>query len=171
MTSVDLTSMGIEVVVRFDAPCESVWDLLVDVERMAGLGPEHFRALWLSPTPAVGARFRGWNRIGDTEWDVICVVTAYRRPEFVEWNVGEGPRPSSTWSYELTPDDGGGSLVTQRFRHGPGGSGVSDAVERNPKRAAQIVAGRSQALRTNMVSTLEAAARLVEGRGSGQDPA
>ena len=154
--------MGVEVAVRFDAPPEAVWELLTDVERMAGLGPEHFRARWLtSGGPAVGARFEGWNRIGDREWDVICVVTACRRPETIVWNVGEGPSPSSTWSYELEGRDDGSTLVTQRFRHGPGESGVPFAVERYPDEADKIVTGRSDQLRTNMVSTLEAAARLV----------
>jgi uncharacterized protein YndB with AHSA1/START domain len=162
--AVDLTSMTVEVAVRFDAPPEPVWHLLTDVGRMAGLGPEHVRARWLTPAPAVGARFEGWNRIGDHEWDVICVVTACLPPTFIEWNVGEGTPPSSTWSYEITPGDDGTSLVTQRFRHGPGESGVRDAVERYPERAGQIVAGRSDTLRTNMVSTLEAAARLLGDR-------
>ena len=170
MTPVDLTSMTVEVVAQFDAPPPAVWALLTDVERMAGLGPEHFRAEWLTPAPAVGARFRGWNRAGDLEWAVICVVTAFEPPRFIEWNVGEGPLPSSTWSYELVPRAGDSSTVTQRFRHGPGTSGVSAAVERYPERADAIVRRRSDTLRANMVVTLEAAARLIGGSGSAQDP-
>ena len=88
MTPIDLTSMTVEVAVQFDSPPEGVWDLLTDVERMAGLGPEHVRARWLAPVPEVGARFEGWNRMGDREWNVICVVTACRRPECFGWNVG-----------------------------------------------------------------------------------
>ncbi len=165
MTDIDLTSMAVEVSVRLDAPIQAVWDLLTDVQRMAGLGPEHVRARWLTPTVEVGARFEGWNRIGDREWDVVCVVTGCRPPGWIEWNVGEGPLPSSTWSYELTEGPGGTTTVTQRFRHGPGFSGVTAAVERHPDRAEQIVAGRSETLRTNMVSTLEAAGRLLTSDG------
>jgi len=171
MTPVDLTSMAVEVTVRFDAPPDVVWRLLTDVERMAGLGPEHVRARWLTPGPAVGARFEGWNRIGDREWDVVCVVTACRPPGFIEWNVGEGRLPSSTWSYTLATDAGGCTQVTQRFRHGPGVSGVSQYVEQNPEHATQIVASRSDTLRTNMIATLEAAARLLDGPGSRADGA
>ena len=116
-------------------------------------------------SPAMGARFEGWNRIGEREWDVICVVTACRPPEFIEWNVGEGPLPSSTWSYVLTLDGEGSTLVTQQFRHGPGESGVSKAVGEHPERAALIVKDRSNTLRTNMISTLEAANRLLEEQG------
>jgi hypothetical protein len=154
--------MSVEVTVRFTQPTEAVWDLLTDVERMAGLGPEHVRAHWLGPGPAVGARFQGWNRIDDHEWDVICVVTDCRPPGFIQWNVGEGPLPSSTWSYTLASYPGGSTMVTQRFRHGPGPSGVSSAIERHPDRAARIVEFRSEMLRTNMIATLEAAARLLE---------
>jgi len=169
MTPIDLTTMAVDVTVRFAAPTESVWTLLTNVERMAGLGPEHIRARWLTPGPAAGARFEGWNRIGEREWDVICVVTACRRPEFIEWNVGEGPLPSSTWSYLLTPDHGESTLVTQRFRHGPGRSGVSEAVEQHPEHAAMIMERRSDTLRTNMNSTLEAAARLLDGQRSARN--
>jgi uncharacterized protein YndB with AHSA1/START domain len=169
MTLVDLTGMAVEVTVRFSQPPEAVWALLTDVERMAGLGPEHFRARWLTSGPAVGARFEGWNRIGEREWGVTCVVTACRPAEFIEWNVGEGPLPSSTWSYILTPDGEGSTLVTQQFRHGPGESGVSKAVEDRPERAALIVEHRSNTLRTNMISTLEAATRLLEGQGGALD--
>ena len=171
MTPIDLTTMAVDVTVRFAAPTGAVWGLLTDVGRMAGLGPEHVRARWLTPGPAVGARFEGWNRIGDREceWDVVCVVTACRPPGFIEWNVGEGPLPSSTWSYDLTPDGEGSTLVTQHFRHGPGESGVSIAVERHPERAAQIVEHRSTTLRTNMISTLEAAARLLDVPGGAPD--
>lgn len=171
MTPVDLTAMAVEVTVRFNNPPEDVWGLLTDVERMAGLGPEHVRARWLTPGPHVGARFEGWNRIGEHEWDVVCVVTVCRKPEFIEWNVGEGPLPSSTWSYVLAPDGGGSTLVTQQFRHGPGESGVSKAVEQNPERAALIVEHRSNTLRTNMIATLDAAARLLEGPDGASDMA
>jgi hypothetical protein len=159
---VDLTDMAIAVTVSFPEGIDVVWGLLTDVERMAGLGPEHFRATWITPGPAAGARFEGWNRIGDREWDVICVVTECRPPEFIEWNVGEGPFPSSTWCYVLAPEGGGSTLVTQQFRHGPGESGVTKAIEEHPDRASRIVEHRSNTLRTNMISTLEAAARLLE---------
>ncbi len=167
MRPVDLTAMAVEVAVRFEAPVGAVWELLTDVERMAGLGPEHVRARWLTSAPAVGARFMGWNRIGQHEWDVICVVTRCQAPRFIEWNVGEGPLPSSTWSYHLTEEGPAASSVTQRFQHGPGGSGVRDAVERHPERADRIVQGRADTLHTNMVLTLEAAGRLLAEPGRG----
>jgi uncharacterized protein YndB with AHSA1/START domain len=106
MTPVDLTGMSVEVTVRFAAPTEDVWALLTDVGRMAGLGPEHIRARWLTPGPAVGARFEGWNRIGDHEWDVICLVTRCEPPGFVEWNVGEGPSPPPPGPTHSTPTVG-----------------------------------------------------------------
>ena len=93
MTPIDLTTMAVDVTVRFAAPIESVWNL-------------------------------------------------------------------------LTPDHGGSTLVTQKFRHGPGRSGVSEAVEQHPEHADLIMERRSTTLRTNMNSTLEAAARLLDGQRS-----
>ena len=53
--------MVVEVTHRFQTPIAEVWALLSDVERMAGLGPEHVEAHWLEPGPRVGASFTGKN--------------------------------------------------------------------------------------------------------------
>ena len=43
---------------------QDIFALLTDVERMAGLGPEHCLARWLTESRETGARFQGINRIG-----------------------------------------------------------------------------------------------------------
>jgi uncharacterized protein YndB with AHSA1/START domain len=161
--------MAVEVTASFDAPIDHVWALLSDVERMAGLGPEHVAATWLTPGPAVGARFSGWNRNGDIEWDVSCTMTACRPPEFVEWTVGDAPDHSSTWSYELTRGPGGSTVVVQRFRHGPGFSYVRLQVDRRPDQAEAIMAARCAMLRSGMEATLAAAAGVLGPDGTGGD--
>ena len=60
-----LLVMKVEVSHYFNAPIEAVWALLSDVERMAGLGPEHVEAHWLGQEIGVGAQFSGRNRRGD----------------------------------------------------------------------------------------------------------
>jgi len=188
-----LSSMAVEVTATFDASIDEVWALLSDVERMAGLGPEHVAARWETAGPAVGARFTGRNRIGDLEWDVHCVVTACRPPEFIEWTVGEAPDHSSTWSYALSAEPGAASsgrpgaassaepgaassgrpgaatVVVQRFRHGPGFSYVRQRVEQSPDRAQLVVVRRSEMLAANMDLTLRAAARLLDQGGGRAD--
>ena len=160
-----LADMAVEVAVTVDAPIDDVWSLLSDVERMAGLGPEHVSARWDTPGPAEGARFTGWNRNERMEWHVPCVVTACRPPEYFEWTVGDAPGHSSTWSYALDARPDGSTGVVQRFRHGPGFSFVRQRVDQAPEETAAVIAGRSATLRAGMAETLAAAARLLAGDG------
>jgi len=158
-----LADMAVTVTVTVEAPIDEVWALLSDVERMAGLGPEHYAAAWDDGGPAVGATFTGWNRNGTMEWDVRCVITACRPPEYVEWTVGEAPAHSSTWSYRLTEDPGGSTVVVQQFRHGPGFSYVRQRVDQVPDESRKVIERRSAMLRAGMESTLAAAARVLAG--------
>ena len=150
-----LEEMVVEVQQRFDAPPTDVYALLHDVRRMAGLGPEHERAEWVTPT-----LFTGWNRAGDRAWDTPCHVIVDDPPRAFAWTVGTPGRQSSTWSYELTPD-GGATMVRQRFQHGPGASGLRDAVESSPERAEEYMTRRGERIRRNMTTVLAAAAALL----------
>jgi uncharacterized protein YndB with AHSA1/START domain len=85
--------MAVEVTATVDAPIDRVWALLSDVERMAGLGPEHVAAAWVTTGPATGARFTGVNRRGDFSWDVTCVITDCRPP-----GVGRVSRVRPPWA-------------------------------------------------------------------------
>jgi uncharacterized protein YndB with AHSA1/START domain len=157
-----VANMAVKVTAIIDAPIDEVWALLSDVERMAGLGPEHYAAAWVTTGPAVGATFTGRNRNGAMEWDVYCVITACRPPEYVEWTVGEAPNYSSVWSYELTEHPGSGTVVVQRFRHGPGFSYVRQRVDQEPEQAQAIIDGRSSTLHDGMKATLSAVGRKLE---------
>ncbi len=136
---------------------QDVFALLTDVERMAGLGPEHCLARWLTESRETGARFQGINRIGAFKWDVPCTVTAFARPQRFGWTVGDPDRPSSTWTYTLEATNGGAgdaTAVTQTFEHGPGDSFVRRAVAVAPAAASVIIAARTRQLRHNMNATL-----------------
>ena len=161
MSVAGLDAMAVEVTATFDNPIEAVWSVLSDVERMAGLGPEHYAARWDTPGPATGARFTGRNRIGDFEWEVPCLVTACRPPELIEWTVGTAPDHSSTWSYELRRAPGNRTVVVHRFAHGPGFSYVRQRVDADPRGAASIIERRSATLRANMEATMAAVAPLL----------
>ncbi|MFZ4517990.1 MAG: SRPBCC family protein [Microthrixaceae bacterium] len=156
-----LLSMEVEVTEHLAAPIGEVWALLSDVERMAGLGPEHTHALWdATGGPAVGSTFHGTNRIGDMEWTVECTVVECDPPRRIAWTVLDPAEPSSTWSYDLVPD-GDGTSVTQRFRHGPGFSYLRARVDHRPERASEFIEGRAAMLRTNMSATLRAAGEVL----------
>lgn len=168
MSTDEVTGLSVEASYRFAAGPEEVWALLTDVERMAGLGPEHEHARWTTRAdPArvsVGDVFVGRNRIGEREWELPCTILAADAPRHLAWAVLSVEEPSSTWTYDLTPDGDGdapGTVVVQRFRHGPGFSYLRAAVEARPERAEEILAGRARTLRTNMGATLAAAAQLL----------
>jgi len=69
----------------------------------------------------------------------------------------EPENPSSVWSYTLTPD-GEGTSVVQRFQHGPNYSFIRLWAEEQPERAAEIVRIRTDGLRADMMATLANAA-------------
>ena len=53
--------------VHVNAPPETVWAILANLDRMGERSPECYRVEWLdgAESPArVGARFKGWNRYG-----------------------------------------------------------------------------------------------------------
>jgi uncharacterized protein YndB with AHSA1/START domain len=158
-----LSAMKVVVSLHFNAPIEAVWALLSDVERMAGLGPEHVEAHWLSEERGVGARFSGKNRRGDDEWEVPCHVTECDRPTRFSWTVLEPDNPSSRWSYTLAAE-GTGTLVVERFEHGPNYSFTRIWAEEHPAEALSIIRERAETLRADMRATLVCAERVLISR-------
>ncbi len=144
-------------------PCDpaQAFRLLADVERMAGLGPEHVEAHWAGVVRGLGAQWRGLNRRDGHEWEVSCEVVGYDPPRLFSWRVGDPNEPTAFWSYELVPVDGG-TAVVQRFRHGSGWSFLRWAVERHPERADELIAGRAAELAANMRTVLAEAATLLQ---------
>jgi hypothetical protein len=108
----------------------------------------------------VGAAFNGKNRRDGMEWEVPCYVTESDPPMRFAWTVLEPDNPSSQWSYVLTAN-GIGTIVTQRFEHGPNYSFIRLWAEENPGEATMIVQQRCEVLESDMKATLVAAAKLI----------
>ena len=155
-----VTGLQVEVTELLPAPPDRVFALLTDVERMAGLGPEHTGAVWVGDDRGVGAVFVGTNQLGGRTWEVPCRVTELEPPARFGWEVGDPELPTATWSYDLTPTDGG-TRVVHRFVHGPGRSFLRAVVDKHPDRAELLVAGRAQQLAANVRASLRAAAALL----------
>jgi Polyketide cyclase / dehydrase and lipid transport len=90
-----------------------VWALVADITRMGEWSPECVRAEWEdgASEPSVGAHFHGYNRIGDFEWDVPCVVTECDRGKVFAFEVPRGAPVKTEWRYEFAPCSAGTTLT------------------------------------------------------------
>jgi uncharacterized protein YndB with AHSA1/START domain len=106
----------IEVSTDIDASPERVWELIGDPARMGEWSPECRRVTWLGGAtgPAVGARFRGYNRIGWRRWATTGTVAEYEPGRTVAWDVHAGPVAVARWGYRVEPT-AGGCTVTETF--------------------------------------------------------
>jgi uncharacterized protein YndB with AHSA1/START domain len=159
------TGARVDVQVTVEKNLADVWDLVTAVGRIGEWSPECTGATWQEGgTARPGARFEGRNRGSNGfEWSTTCVVTEADRPTAFEWVVldsaGDPQRPSSTWRYELVPGGPGQTIVRHSFVHGPGGSGLTMAIESDPDQAEAFLQGRLDQLREHMTVTLKGMAR------------
>lgn len=118
-----------------------VWRLVGDPTRMGEWSPEAREQVWLdgATAPAVGARFRGRNRIRWRRWSTVCTVVAWTPEREIAWDVATYGLATARWRYRLLPD-GGSTLLVEEFtdRRGPlmkviglVGRGVADAATHN----------------------------------------
>lgn len=144
--------------VTIEASPEEVYAVVSDVTRMGELSPECARCEWVDGAtgPEPGARFHGYNKVGDFEWDVPCEVRRAEPAKVFEFaaapDLGE---QATVWTYTLEPVDGG-TKVTESFY----------APLVNVEGAQSNFPGRSEMLVEGCRKTLEALKRAVEGDAS-----
>jgi uncharacterized protein YndB with AHSA1/START domain len=165
-----VTGASVEVTVEVAGSPQEVWELITDVTRIGRWIPECVDGWWIDtdpPLPRVGARFEGHNRFpSGFEATVPCVVTEVEPSRAFGW-VALDPdelveRPGSIWSYRLTPSSSAErTIVTQRFEHGPGMTGLRRGTIEEPEHAREIIDGRLAQLERNMTRTIEAMGRDV----------
>jgi uncharacterized protein YndB with AHSA1/START domain len=100
--------------IHVDAPPETVWKLLSDVERMGEWSPECYRVAWLDDASApakVGARFKGSNRWGPMRWSMTCEVTSAEPGREISWVTVQGDRKLVSWTYRFEPTESGTDVV------------------------------------------------------------
>ena len=165
-----VTGASVEVSLEVTGTPPQIWDLVSDVTRIGEWSPECVDAWWSDAehaSPTIGARFEGHNRYpGGFEATSQCVVTEASRPDTFTWVVLDPDeqldRPGSTWSYELAPSGPDTTMVTHRFVHGPGMTGVRSGADSNTENAQQMVDERLALLHKNMTQTIEAMGRSVK---------
>jgi hypothetical protein len=96
---------------------ERVYDVVSDVISMGERSPECYRCIWLdgATVAEVGARFRGYNRLGLLRWTTTCTVTtADPGQEFAFAVMSHGGREETRWRYVIEERDGG-TLLTESY--------------------------------------------------------
>lgn len=98
------------------APAEEVWAMIADVTRMGEWSPENTGGKWIGGAdgPAVGAKFRGRNRLGWHRWSTLAEVTGCEPGREFRFLVTAGPLAVSEWSYRIEPS-GDGCTVTETW--------------------------------------------------------
>ncbi len=137
---------------RIDASPEDVYAVVSDPIATAALSPECYRVRWLDDPGAdpVGRRFRGFNRHGIFRWATTATVTRAEPGRCFAYDVTFVGVPVSSWSYELEPAEGGGTLVRESTTDrrprwiavtAPVTTGVRDRADHNRRGMRATLAG------------------------------
>lgn len=140
------------------APAEQVWAMVADVTRMGEWSPENERGEWIGGAtgPAVGAKFKGYNRNSKKTWTTVNVVTEAEPGTVFAFETNAVGLAVARWEYRFEPTDDGCRVTESwtdrrgRFIRVVGGwaSGVDDRAQHN---------------RAGMERTLEALAAAAQG--------
>ncbi|HYU20242.1 MAG TPA: SRPBCC family protein [Chloroflexota bacterium] len=97
--------------IQINASPQRVWSMVSDVTRMGEWSPECQRCEWLEEAnePAVGARFRGYNKAGPWKWATVSTVKAAEPGREFGFQTG-----ITAWRYRLEPS-GDGAQVTESY--------------------------------------------------------
>ena len=141
---------------------ETVWSVVSDLGRMGEWSPETVRVRWKGAPPgaggpAIGATFKGTNRIGLRRWSTKGTVVAAEANRKLAWDVASLGLPIARWTYTIEPTETGARL-TESFEDKRGallnfvGPLVTGVKERCPHNEA------------NMKTTLERMKAAAEAR-------
>jgi hypothetical protein len=110
--------VDVAVSTHVDAPAEVVYDLVANLPRMGEWSPECTRVAWRGDATgsAVGARFRGWNRVGPVRWFTEGTIVEAERGRALVFDVALLRFPIARWAYRFEPDAiGKGCTVTEEW--------------------------------------------------------
>lgn len=153
----------VEVSIAIEARAADVWNLVTDINLPARFQKEFIEAEWIDEGPALEARFLGRNSRGDFTWETTSWVVEYEPMETFGWAVSDRSNPGATWTYFLDED---GDTTVLRFRRtlGPGPSGLTSLIDRNPEAEEEIIASRDAEQRENMQAVLVGIKQLAESQ-------
>lgn len=154
----------VEVSTKIDASPHFVWALVSDINLPAQFQSEFTGAEWVDDGEiGVGSRFVGHNQRGDWNWETTSWVVAWEPERTFSWAVSDRNNPGAIWTFRLEPNNGGTTLAFHR-QLGPGPSGITRIIERNPENEEEIIAARNAEHLVNMQAVLDGVKALAEGR-------
>lgn len=147
------------------APPYEVWRVVTDIGVLPRFSAELQRVEWAAgfDGPALGAQFLGTNRnpaVG--EWTTRCEIVEFEPDRVFAYAVERVEKPVATWRFELSPS-AEGTYLSYTAVIGPGRSGLTMLIERDPEHEAEIVADRLEQFRAGMTATLEGIRDLAAG--------
>lgn len=99
----------------------AVYALITDLPTLASLAEEADRMEWHKGdrvTP--GAVFRGHNSNGGKQWTTTCTVTDAEPGRTFAFDVKSFVIPVARWRYDITPADGGCTVIERTWDKRPG---------------------------------------------------
>ena len=155
---------AVEVCADIAASIEQVWEVVSDISLMPAFSSELQSVEWADgfDGPCLGAQFLGTNRhqaIG--VWTTRCHITDFDPPRAFEWVVGNPDGPAAVWRFELAPATDG-TRLRYSARLGPGKSGVTMMIEREPDRAEKLIDDRMRQWLAGMEAVVAGVKALAE---------
>lgn len=153
---------------EISAPPGLVWELVTDIGLMPRFSSELQNVEWAEGfhTAALGAQFIGTNRhprVG--EWRTLSQIVEFEPERSFGWAVGSPENAAAFWRFDLEPLPAA-TRLSYVARLGPGSSGVTMLIAREPDRADDIIAGRLEEWRAGMAATLAGIRQLAEARST-----
>ena len=152
----------VEVMADIEAPIEQVWEAVTDISLSARYSSEFVGAEWIGDGPALGASFRGRNERGSHRWETTSWVNSYEPMKVFGWAVSDPANPGATWTFSLQPIEGAIRLRFNRLL-GPGPSGMTAAIERQPGREHELLESRNEQHRVSMQAVVDGVKSTLEG--------
>ncbi len=148
--------------IDIDASTAAVWAVVTDLAVVTGHSTEAIGAEWTGDHRGVGATFTGRNQhpaLGT--WSVPCFVDAWDERRAFGWRTSDPGNPGARWRFDLHARPGG-TRLRYSYTLGPGRSGTTMALEKNPGKEAKVLRRRLDEVRANMVRTVEAVKQQAE---------
>lgn len=144
----DVVAPLIEESITIQAPPTRVWSLVSDLGRMSHWSPQVVKTFVRGRPVALGTKMVNINRRGLLVWPTQSRVVRFEPREEIAFRVKDN---LTIWSFRVTDDGAGGTLLTQR-REAP--DGISDISRKLTDRLLGGVADFQVELADGMRQTL-----------------